>query len=109
MVCEKYGKQDIPVVYFDGEVLKFIALAGSNHDEHFYFELKFYGAFLIGEAEGGRPFGNVIKLSSLLIIRYLKRLFRAINANKISIMMRLVCDILIKLLLKMIQISTGKV
>ena len=54
MVCEKYGKQDIPVVYFDGKVLKFIALAGSNHDEHFFFELKFYGAFLIGEAEGGR-------------------------------------------------------
>lgn len=54
MVCEKYGKQEIPVVYFDGEVLKFIALAGSNHDEHFYFELKFYGTFLIGEAEGGR-------------------------------------------------------
>ena len=43
MVCEKYGKQEIPVVYFDGNVLKFIALAGSNHDEHFYFELKFYG------------------------------------------------------------------
>jgi len=54
MVCEKYGRQDIPVVYFDGNVLKFIALAGSNHNEHFYFELKFYGAFLIGEAEGGR-------------------------------------------------------
>lgn len=54
MECEKYGKQEIPVVYFDGNVLKFIALAGSNHDENFYFELKFYGTFLIGEAEGGR-------------------------------------------------------
>ena len=54
MECAKYGKQEIPVVFFDGNILKFIALAGSNHDEHFYFELKFYGSFLIGEAEGGR-------------------------------------------------------
>ena len=54
MECAKYGKQEIPIVYFDGNVLKFIALAGSNHDEHFYFELKFYGTFLVGEAEGGR-------------------------------------------------------
>jgi len=62
MECVKYGKQSIPVVFFDGESVKFIALSGSNHDENFYFELKYYGSFLLGEAEGGRgPIPVVVK------------------------------------------------
>lgn len=50
----EHGTQNLTNTSFDGKVLKFTAMLGSDGNESFEFTLKSYGTVLLGECEGGR-------------------------------------------------------